>query len=165
MLCLAKNLWFVKLGKALISVRKLMKKFLLLMILFAMPFSATADSDSHKYIRAEIYYVNWNIRTRIPLSIDSIRRNYDIKTIIQDQYEINKFVKSLPLDELSPVQIPVDHVDARLVIDLIESDGSMETYVASYFTLYSSDLQRELEINEEFRARFRLNLTGSSVSN
>ena len=138
-----------------------MKKFLLLMILFAMPFSAVADSGSHKYAKVEVYYYDWEIPVRSDLSIDDVRKNYFIKTIIQDEYTISQFVNTLRIDELSPVHSNFKNVDVRLVIDLIKTDGSMETYIASRFYLYSSDLQREMKIDDEFRDRFRLNKKSS----
>ena len=128
----------------------------LLMISISDSFSAEdrKRDNAPAFIKAEIYYVSWDIDTRSKLTTKDVRKLYWIRISIREETEVNKFVNWLRLDEMKLAAVP-EQEDARLAIDLFKADGKRVTYYASQFNLLSEDSRSKRGIDEEFRRKFR----------
>ena len=125
--------------------------FLLFMSLINI--SDSWSNDDEIFIRAEIYYYDWDVLTRYALSPEDVRKRYKIKILIADKEEVAKFVKWLQLDNMRPVSQPEEE-DARLVVDLFKTKGIRESYYASRFNLISEDSLRKRQIDKKFKSLF-----------
>jgi len=113
----------------------------------------TGSTVMDPFVRAEIYYYDWDIETRSALSPEYVRERYRIKTIIAGSDELACFLMMLDLGKLKSVS-KVYKEDIRLVIDLIKKSGRRTSFFASRFNLMSEDFKAKLSIDESFRDRF-----------
>jgi hypothetical protein len=117
--------------------------------------SSVSGNGDNIFVRAEIYYYDWDVLTRYALLPEDIRKRHKIKIIIVDKDEVAKFVKWLRLDEMQAISKP-EMEDARLVIDLFNAKGVRESYYASQFNLISENSLRKRSVDETFKNMFCL---------
>lgn len=137
-------------------------------ILVMLIFPAAVNSADNKddFVRAEIYYFEWDIETLVGLTPESVRSQPTIKTIIQSpiaplaKAEVAALRRWLRIEEMKPTHAnkKSNAEDARLVIDFYRSDGSRVTYYASRFNLISEDHKIKRPIDDAFREKFRFHL-------
>jgi len=102
--------------------------------------------------RADIYFIDWDVLTRVGLTPERVRELADSKrTFRRDAPDI---ARSLALDKLRPTEDKHSE-DARLVIDLFTDTGARVTYYASRFNLCTADSASKRPIDEKFRQRFK----------
>jgi hypothetical protein len=94
--------------------------------------------DAVLYTRAEIYFLSWNTFTRIRQSPDDVRKNKNIYLVMNFFY-IDKILKGLKSIEFK--NYDGDGGDARFVMDLHNSNGSITTYYADDYYIYSPKLK------------------------
>lgn len=105
--------------------------------------------------RVTIYFIPWEIMTRVALSPADVRRSPYIKTEILDADFANSFVQSLDRQPLEDT--PRTHVrDVRLVIDIKSKNGPMRTIVANRFDLLDEASGTTRKVDAKFRERFSL---------
>ena len=102
--------------------------------------------------RADIYFIDWAVSTRIALTPQRVRELVDSKRTFRN--DASEIAHSLALDKLKPTKDKQPE-DARLVIDLFTDTGACITYYASRFNLCSVDSASKRPIDEQFRQRFK----------
>ncbi|MGB5486369.1 MAG: hypothetical protein WBN06_03180 [Lysobacterales bacterium] len=134
---------------------------ILLFILIGFGYATVAEAEN--YCQATIYYFDWDTRTRARLSIDDVREKYSTKIHIQETTEITQFIESLPLEHMKTVEKPINSssVDVRLVIDLLQCNGIVDSYYANRFNLNNLDGTKMVHIDEGFRNSFRIRIKWS----
>jgi len=119
--------------------------------------SVAKEKNCQKYIKANIYYIPWDLLNRSRLNINDVRNSYRIKININDAHETMMFVCWLNLDILKPSKdstLTIYENNPRLVIDLYNDSGQRETYFASKNNLVSSDGGFIRPIDDDFKKRF-----------
>jgi hypothetical protein len=113
------------------------------------------EDDLMKYKRIDIYFVGWDIMTRIPLTIEDVRRMKRIFISINDPSYVTNFISWLKIDTFKARK--EEYVeDPRLVIDLITANGDRHVFYANKIHLFSLKSNKYREVNEEFLKKFEL---------
>ena len=132
-------------------------RILILMLLVALTTTSAVEArPSARYISAHTYLYGWNLRLRASLSLEGVRQGSSVMATIKSPDKATEFARSLALDALVPRQREAGVGDPRLVIDLIRSDGTRETFYANDFYLFSEDGTRLRKIDICFQRRFEL---------
>ncbi|HSV44079.1 MAG TPA: hypothetical protein VLJ10_05940, partial [Candidatus Bathyarchaeia archaeon] len=113
--------------------------------------SLQAQDRPAEFTKAKIYYLGWDLSTRARLSPEDARARAMVEIAVNDPYVVGNIVKFLDLPAMKKAEQPGD---PRLVIDLYKADGSMTSYYASRFTLYTEDSSLSREIDQRFRDIF-----------
>lgn len=129
---------------------------LLAAVILATPLLVHGDEVSPRpFTSVKIYFVGWDLRTRVPLSADDVVRMKRIYFEISDDGLAANFAKWLRMPELR-VRDTSEPGNARLVIELVERNGGTITLYADRDYLYSEDSTQSRKIGQEFRNRFDL---------
>lgn len=132
----------------------------LIFVVIATAPSLQADSTPFfvNIARVQIYYYGWDVLTRSRISLDAVRQNPKITTIIQDKFEIVELVRWLRISNMNQHRDSssgtLEAEDPRLVIDFFDSENKRITYYARRFRLLSEDAKNSRPIDDEFRRRF-----------
>ena len=105
--------------------------------------------------RASIYYYSWDVQTVVSLSVDDVRGEPYIRIEIIDATEAAQFARWLKARPFSKVSKKHSN-DVRLVVDLVMSDGVVETLYATKFEIYANDGKTSSPLDDDFKGRFRL---------
>lgn len=105
------------------------------------------------YESATIYLYSWTSRNRSRLTIQDVRDVAKVTISISDGNVTNRFVASLHLDLMLDNE-GAGEEDPKLVIDLMQNDGSVETLYAGSWHLFSADGKSYMTIDDEFKRRF-----------
>jgi len=112
------------------------------------------------WVRADIYFLDWNVEVRARLSPEALRKQtkaeggdrwYRIRHV--SGAALNQLLDVLQLAKLRPDDRELE--DARLVVDLFDSSGDRTTYYASRFKLATPDNRLKRAIDQHFRDYFR----------
>jgi hypothetical protein len=93
------------------------------------------------------------------LTADYVRKKCYTHIEILDAEEASAFsrdISSKKFEAFPGSELP----DVRLVIDILASDGSTRTYIASKFRIYAPNGESSAEIDAKFRSKFRFGRTG-----
>lgn len=112
-----------------------------------------AVSDSVEVTTVRAYFVGWDVSTRSQLSPQDVIGMKRILIEIADAGLARNFVEWLRLDDLRK-RSSAEPADARLAIEIVRSDGSMELYYADKAALYSEDSTRSRPVGKDFLERF-----------
>ena len=124
--------------------------------------SSIAASDAEEWTRAELYFIDWDVLTRVALTPERVRELADHKqTFARDFASI---VNALAISKLRPAKHP-EREDARLVVDLYTDTGARVTYYASRFSLCTADSKWKHPIDAQFRRFFRRVMKSRQRSN
>lgn len=105
--------------------------------------------------RVTIYFIPWEIMTRVALSPADVRRSPYVKIAVLDTGFADSFVRSL--DRLPLEDAPKTPVrDIRLVIDIESKSGPMRTVIANRFDLLDEASGSIRKVDAKFRERFSL---------
>jgi hypothetical protein len=138
-----------------------MKKILLISVLILIFMNCSGGSQGGTIEQqVNVFYVDWGIDTLVPLSPEDVRRQ-GIKLHLSSPKEVKSLIKILEIQNLKPAGgtgFPSPE-NARLVVDLIGSDGSpigrkKTTYYAGWSSLCNSDCSSKRSIDEGFRSYF-----------
>ena len=132
-----------------------MKAMTLVLLLAMLCGGADARNGEH-YRSASIYLYGWDLRLRVSLSLEDVRRRSSTTAAINSPDNATEFAKSLRLGSMVPRTNEAGKDDPRFVIDLVRSDGARETYYATDFYLFSEDGARLRPIDCHFHRRFEL---------
>jgi len=139
----------------------------LMFVLMAIALNLWADSvpSLANIAKVEIYYYGWDVLTRSRISLDTIRKNPKIATVIHDKFEISEFVRWLRISDMSQQPDRLSGMsateDPRLVIDFFDLKNRRVTYYASRFRFLSEDSRKSRPIDDTFRRRFTFAENGS----
>ena len=104
------------------------------------------------WLRAEIYFVDWDVSTRTQLSPQRVRELADYKrTLRRDAPSIARLLVPETLKRTRDKQSE----DARLVVDLYTDNFVRITYYASRFNLCNETSTAKRPVDEQFRQRFK----------
>jgi hypothetical protein len=133
-----------------------MKKIALIGTVAFMLLNSPVLCRGNTWQRVDIYYVNWDVETRMLLAPENVRQQ-GAKFHFSSQRKIDGFVKLLEIKKLRPAGEPGFPFpqNARLVVDLIRDDGTPITYYAGRDVLCNRDCSLQRPINEAFRRQFR----------
>ncbi len=109
------------------------------------------SSSADTWLRADVYFIDWDVVTRCSLTPKRIREICDYKKTFRNN--ASEIVDLLKLEMLQPAKERHPE-DARLVVDLITDTGARVTYYASGFSLCTEDNSRKRPIDNAFRRRF-----------
>jgi len=129
-----------------------MKVFTLVLLAVLIPLTCTAKPKSVK-----IYYVPWSVATSVAMSAGGVRKNAFVTYEILDATYAAMFVKSLG-EETMQADPELRVADLRLVIDVVDEDGSISSYYASQFAMVAEKSGKKKLIDESFRSRFTATL-------
>lgn len=105
--------------------------------------------------RVTIYFIPWDVMTRVDLSAADVRRSPWVRTQILDAGLANRFLHSLDQQPLEDVpNRPVRNI--RLVIDVESQSDTPKTFVANRFNLLDESSGSVRRVDAEFRSRFVL---------
>lgn len=113
--------------------------------------SLQAQDRPAEFTKAKIYYLGWDLLTRARLSPEDARARAMVEIAVNDQYVVENIVKFLDLPAMKKAEQPGD---PRLVIDFYKTDGSITSYYASRFSLYTEDSSLSREIDQRFQDVF-----------
>jgi hypothetical protein len=113
----------------------------------------TAVGENSHYVKAEVYFYNWSYISEKVRSISDTRNEHIEFIEIVDSAALKHFVSWLQLGQLTK-ESKIEPHQAALVIDLVKSDGSKETYYSNGCKLYSEDSEHSRIINSDFRKQF-----------
>ena len=119
-----------------------------------LPGSACAQQVSDDYV--QVYYYDWNVVTRVPLTVEAVRARYHASYLIRGVEFVDRFVARLELGRLTDIEEMPSVIDYRLVIDVRRGDAPVQTYACDAFRLYLLGRNIGMPIDREFKDRFRL---------
>lgn len=123
---------------------------------------AMAKESSAEYKEAysaiKIYFLHWDIMTRVKLSPEDVRRMRQLYIEINDETMISKVVDAVYYDDFHDRDNTMPE-PARLVIDFIKKDGVIETVYANKSHILNGDSSKSKSINNEL-----LNKIGSIIN-
>jgi hypothetical protein len=124
-----------------------MKNVLLAFVLASLVLPAARADD---WLRADIYFIDWEVATRVALTPERVRQLANYK-----QTFINNAPAVRQLLELQKLKSSRDkrQEDARVVIDYTNDDTRRYTIYLSRFNLCTGDNGFKYPINEQFRQR------------
>lgn len=108
-----------------------------------------------RFVSVKVYFVGWDVLTRVPLGIRDVIRMKRVYFEINDPGLANNFVDWLRLSQMQQRK-SLDPEDARLVIELTRDNGGVVILYASEARLLSADSSSFREVDDEFRNRFDL---------
>ncbi len=111
---------------------------------------ALPASRADTWLRADAYFIPWEVETRAALTPERVRQLANFKHTFTDNAPA--VAQLLELTKLKPAKNGQPE-DARLVIDLIDDTGQRHTFYASQFNFYSADSKQKRAIDEPFRQR------------
>ena len=123
-------------------------KNVLITLLFGLLALSTCRADDWQ--RADIYFVDWYVSSRIPFTPERVRRLAEHKHTFRRGAPAVAHL--LELSKLKPARDKTQE-DARLVIDLLDDTMQRHTFYASMFNLCSADNKRKRAIDDKFRER------------
>lgn len=99
---------------------------------------------------ATLYFIPWDIDTRVDLSADRVRQVREVQVGIRSARTAEALLGLLegPADPLLP---PSSIADLRLVADVTMDDGSVVTFVASRFGVLDPRTGSVRKVDEAFR--------------
>jgi hypothetical protein len=100
-----------------------------------------------------ISFMPWKSATNRRLSAEDIRSNPNYRLSVCMPWDIEAFIKHLPLQHLKPTT--EESGDTRLVIDFRLFNGNRVSFHASQFFLYSEDCKLRWRVTPEFKRLFR----------
>jgi hypothetical protein len=109
-----------------------------------------STSRADTWQRAEVYFIDWSVLTRVALSPERVRELADYKHTVRN--DAPAVARLLELTKLKPSKDNRPE-DARLVIDLLDDTMQGHTYYASRFNLCSANNKRKRAMDEQFRQR------------
>lgn len=118
---------------------------------FCLPLTGRASTEDIEKIK--IFYVNWNMETRAPLSAADVREFSDIKWVIKSSLYIDSFMQMLKQDTVS-VRRESCAQDVRLVIDMYDHSGLVSTLVSDGKELCNCSTMYSYKIDDAFKAKF-----------
>jgi hypothetical protein len=121
-----------------------------LAILVALLCSMTV-SKAEEWQRAELYFIDWDVLTRVGLTPERVRELADYRRTISR--DLSNIVSTLAINKLRPAKHP-EREDARLVVDLYTDTGARVTYYASRFDFCTADSKWKHPIDVQFRRYF-----------
>lgn len=123
---------------------------------------AVSGAVAEDYVKAEIYYHDWDLDVRSRMTMSDVRSRYLTKLEIRDKHMVRQFVEDLPIHKFSQGDVEMNREDVRLVIDLTDTDGKVDTYLASRFLFFDSNGEFFTKLPKEFSEKFSLAYTVSS---
>lgn len=111
-----------------------------------------------EFLAIKIYFVHWDIITRVRLSPEDIRRMRKLYIEINDKTMISKTVDAIYHDKFHD-RVNKLPEEARLVIDFIKKNGAIETVYANKSHVLTEDSSKSKDINNEL-----LNKIGSIIN-
>lgn len=121
-------------------------KTALLVILFVLTNVASGRADDWQ--RAEVYFIDWNVTTRVALTPARVRELAQTRYLFVNRAP--DVAHMLALEKLKPVK-DRSQEDARFVVDLVDDTMQRHTYYASTFHLCSADNRCKRPIDASFR--------------
>lgn len=119
-----------------------------LAILLGVLCTITASRAEEWQQRAELYFIDWDVLTRVALTPERVRELADHKRTFSR--DVRSIVSALSISKLRPATHP-EREDARLVVDLYTDTGARVTYYASRFNLCTADSKWKHPIDAQFR--------------
>lgn len=142
--------------------RNMCKKAMLVLTLLGFVAGVSVADD---YVKAEIYYHDWDLDLRLPMSSADVRERYLTKLIIRDEEGVRNVVRNLPLADVHPLASPIESPDIRLVIDLTSSDGEIDSYCVSRFHFFDDTGINAAELSPSFSQEFKIRVIFSAEPN
>ena len=103
--------------------------------------------EDYKQIR--MYFVGWDILTRTKLSPDDVRRMRNVYIEVNDKGRISNIVNKIFDVEFTTFKYN-EPEDARLVIELVKSDGKVEAFYANKTDLLTIDSKKYRTFGNHF---------------
>ena len=104
--------------------------------------------NKEAYSEIKIYFVPWEIITRVGLSPGDVRRTRHLYMEIKDEVMISTVVDAVYHDDFHDRGTTLPE-DARLVIDFIKKDGVIETVYANQSHIINGDSSKYKDISNE----------------
>ena len=112
-----------------------------------------SDSSRPRTSAVRIYFLGWEVDTRTRQGMDDVVRNHKVYIEILDRGLSEIFIRWLHRDRMQP-RSTNEPGDARLVIEIVAGDGSVDVLYADRNYLYSADSTKARRIGADFRRRF-----------
>jgi hypothetical protein len=140
--------------KAVMGANHLRRLFVIALMLYG-PSNSFGNGPETPYAKAEIYYYGWDVLTRGRLSLEQVRTNPRIKTVILNRHEVTSFLRTLEIDKMTKSKDGrAESGDPRLVVDFWDWQGARRTYYSDGALLYSEDGLQWRKIGRDFRQSF-----------
>jgi hypothetical protein len=114
-------------------------------------FCSITVAQAEEWQRAELYFIDWDVLTRVSLTPERVREIADSRRTFSR--DLSPIVGALAINQLRPAKRP-DREDARLVVDLYTDTGARVTYYASRFAFCTADSKWKHPIDVQFRRYF-----------
>lgn len=115
-------------------------------------FSSVTVSQAEEWQRAELYFIDWDMLTRVALTPERVREIATHRRSFSSR-ELSPVVEALMIRQLRPAAHP-EREDARLVVDLYTDTDERITYYASRFAFCTADSKWKHPIDARFRRYF-----------
>jgi hypothetical protein len=104
---------------------------------------------------AHIYFLNWHYQYRSAPREEDVRNRHHIYVHIYDGGEIRR-IKYLLTENLEEMNYPVYPVypGAYMVIDIIDRNGEVETYLLNQFGFWKKGTDKLFKLPEAFRDKY-----------
>ena len=105
------------------------------------------------YIKSEIWFVGWNVKSRFPWDINNAKQARQIYLEVNDYSHIRDLRDSIKVDTFTCSRKST-FVNVRLVTTFETRDGKKQTFIADDKTICSEDQLCCRSIDKQFRERF-----------
>lgn len=125
----------------------------LLMLLLSSAISGVASAQ--ELSRATVYFYDWHSAVIAALKVDDVRVKYHTRIEIFDPVEATRFGGWIRERKFEPSP-KSKTIDVRLVVDLYDTKGGVQTYFADKFRIYAENGTTSTPIDDAFREKFRI---------
>lgn len=108
----------------------------------------TSEEYDGRYSSVKIYFVHWNIISRVTLSPADVRRMRHLYIEINDEFMVSQVVDAVFHDNFQERTTTLPE-PARLVIDFISEDGTVEMVYANESHMLHEDSSKYKVMNNE----------------
>lgn len=108
----------------------------------------TSVMQDNKYQKLEVYFVSWELLTRVRLRVEDVKRMRHVYMAIIDDSVIANISNAIHNHTFKENRTGANH-DARLVLEFTYKNGNSEIYYASQNKLLSGDSKKIADLDKE----------------
>jgi hypothetical protein len=108
---------------------------------------------SAKVQRVQVYFIPWSLRVFAPWPADTIRAHPFAKLEICEPSYAEAYINALGVEKMKKSP-KVDVSDLRVVIDAVQEDGSVVSYLSDGSVLVEESTGKSRPVDSAFRKRF-----------
>ena len=122
-------------------------------VLIAAADPGAAGEQSKHLPQVRIYFVGWDLLTRVPLGAEDVVRMRHVYVEINDSGLVENFVAWLRVPQMETRENS-RALDARLVLEVVDREGAITVLYSDGEQLLTADSTRARPVDAEFRERF-----------